>query len=134
MTCSVTVSSEDGKDHRQQHHRTILSGFESAPSFLLEPEYIQGIKIRLLGIGTPWSGDIPIELPKGRHSVLVRVPLKDKGQCLTVWCRLVTEQVLGGSQGGVEAKRCLLIFSPMYVARSTLPSPVKLKVGCRSGH
>ena len=70
LAAAATVSSEDGK---AQQHRTILAGFQTAPSFLLEPDYIQGIKIRLLGIGTPWSGDIPIELPKGQALFLCNI-------------------------------------------------------------
>ena len=123
LAAAATVSSASSHDHPQQQHRTILGSFCAAPSFLLQPEYVQGIKIRLLGIGTPWSGDIPLNMEKGRrNSVLVRVPLKEKGQCLTIWCRLVEESIQGG------ATRCLLIFSPMYMSRSLLPNPISLLV------
>ena len=123
LAAAATVSSASSHDHPQQQHRTILGSFCAAPSFLLQPEYVQGIKIRLLGIGTPWSGDIPLNMEKGRrNSVLVRVPLKEKGQCLTIWCRLVEENIEGG------ATRCLLIFSPMYMSRSLLPNPISLLV------
>jgi hypothetical protein len=55
---------------------------------------IQGVKIRLSGIGTPWSGDIPLVADKGRRNcVLIRVPTKEKGHCTTVWCRLIEETV-----------------------------------------
>ena len=131
LAAGATVSSEDNKEHHIQQHRTVLGSFRSAPSFILEPGYVQGIKIRLLGIGTPWSGDIPLSLESvsKRKSVLVRVPLKEKGQCLTVWCRVLTEIVAG------TCARCLLIFSPMYMARSLLPNPINLIVGAASaGH
>ena len=123
LAAAATVSSTSTHDHHQQQHRTILGSFCVAPSFLLQPEYVQGIKIRLLGIGTPWSGDIPLSIEKvRRNSVLVRVPLKEKGQCLTIWCRVV-EECLGN-----ERTRCLLVFSPMYMSRSLLPNPISLLV------
>ena len=65
LAAAATVSSASSHDHPQQQHRTILGSFCAAPSFLLQPEYVQGIKIRLLGIGTPWSGDIPLNMDKG---------------------------------------------------------------------
>ena len=123
LAAAATVSSTSTHDHQQQQHRTILGSFCVAPAFLLQPEYVQGIKIRLLGIGTPWSGDIPLSIEKGRrNSVLVRVPLKEKGQCLTIWCRVVEEKHKN------EVSRCLLIFSPMYMSRSLLPNPISLLV------
>ena len=123
LAAAATVSSTSTHDHHQQQHRTILGSFCVAPSFLLQPDYVQGIKIRLLGIGTPWSGDIPLSIEKGRrNSVLVRVPLKEKGQCLTIWCRLVEEKLGNGTI------RCLLIFSPMYMSRSLLPNPISVLV------
>ena len=64
----------------ETHHITIVS-------HLIEKCLIlQGVKIRLSGIGTPWSGDIPLAADKGRRNcVLIRVPTKEKGHCTTVW-------------------------------------------------
>jgi hypothetical protein len=61
---------------------------------------------------------------KGRRNcVLIRVPTKEKGHCTTVWCRLVEETIEPGMT------RALLLFSPMYTARSALPNPMRLLVG-----
>ena len=71
-----------------EERRTVLGSFTAAPSFVVGPDRVQGVKIRLLGIGTPWSGEIPLHVDKGRrNSVLVRIPTKEKGMCVTVWCR-----------------------------------------------
>lgn len=106
----------------QLEQRAIVGSFSSAPSFLLNPDQVQGIKIRLLGIGTPWSGEIPLHISRGRNnSVLVRIPTKEKGACLTVWCR-VAEEIHSGM------RRCLLLFSPMYMARSLLPNPMSILI------
>ena len=60
---------------------------------------------------------------KGRRNcVLIRVPTKEKGHCATVWCRLVEEVIEPG------VTRALLLFSPMYTARSALPNPMRLIV------
>jgi hypothetical protein len=93
-------------------------------SLLNSIRLFQGVKIRLSGIGTPWSGDIPLIGDKGRRNcVLIRVPTKEKGHCTTVWCRLVEETIEPGMT------RALLLFSPMYTARSALPNPMRLLVG-----
>lgn len=104
-----------------QEQRCILGSFCSTPSFIVDTSMVQGIKIRLMGIGTPWSGDIPLKIDKGRkNSVLVRIPTKEKGNCLTIWCRLC-EEIMDPA-----TTRIHLIFSPMYMARSLLPGPMKV--------
>ncbi|TRY71636.1 hypothetical protein TCAL_05294 [Tigriopus californicus] len=114
------TKSSETLSHVEQ--RAIVGSFSSAPSFLLNPDQVQGIKIRLLGIGTPWSGEIPLQINRGRNnSVLVRIPTKEKGACLTVWCR-VAQEVHN------EMRRCLLLFSPMYMARSLLPNPMNILI------
>ena len=70
----------------------------------------------------PWSGDIAFDAQQNRSSVLVRIPHKERGRCLTIWCRLLQEDVGNGS------KRQLFIFSPMYMARSLLPNPLRVLI------
>jgi len=38
--------------------KTLLGSFFVTPSFFADEKRIQGVKVRLLGIGTPWSGEI----------------------------------------------------------------------------
>ena len=105
--------SESGKDDL----RFITKGHSVTHSHLLEANYVQSLKVRLLGIGTPWSGDIPFDSKK---SVLVKIPSKDRGKCITIWCRCLTEELDNGS------KRFLFLLSPMYMARSLLPNPLRV--------
>ena len=78
------------------------------------------LKVRLLGLATPWSGDIPLEAPVGRRkSFMVKLPLKEKGSSCTVWCSILTEKLDG-------ELRQLVIFSPLYVLSSLLPSPLSV--------
>ncbi len=91
---------------------------------MIDTEYVQAVKIRLQGIGTPWSGDIPFDSsPKQRDSaVLVRIPTKDKEHRITVWCRWIKDEV------AEQQQRYLFIFSPIYMARSLLPNPLTIMV------
>ncbi len=119
----IKVCDDVSDSHKEGlvEQRSLLGSFSSSPSFIVPPERgaIQGLKVRLLGIGTPWSGEIPLQqLAKKKH-LLVRIPTKEKGRCLTVWCRAVSEP---------NIKRTLILFSPMYMARSLLPSPMKVLV------
>lgn len=52
--------------------------------------------------------------------MLVRIPTKEKGQCLTIWCRVIEEELQPGTT------RYLVLFSPMYMARSLLPNPMEV--------
>ncbi len=110
-----------------QEQRCLLGSFTATPSFIVNADRSQGVKVRLLGIGTPWSGEIPLRMEKGRRqSALVRIPTKEKGQCLTVWCRVVEEVLEAGATAEASKTRTLLLFSPMYMARSLLPGPMKM--------
>ena len=101
--------------------RTVLTPNNTiCNSHLLQLDYVNAVKIRLSGIGTPWSGDIPVTETAKKNAILVRIPHKDKGKCITVWCRIIHEELSNGS------KRILFIFSPMYVARSLLPNPLRI--------
>ena len=80
------------------------------------------LKVRFLGLGTPWSGDIPIEAVVGkRKSFMVKLPLQEKGSCSTIWCSILSES-LGGST------RQLVTFSPLYVLTSLQPSPLTVSL------
>ena len=54
------------------------------------------LKIRLFGLSTPWSGDIPLEAAMGkRKSFMVKLPLRDKLGSTTIWCTILTEELAG---------------------------------------
>ena len=54
------------------------------------------LKIRLFGLATPWSGDIPLEAVMGkRKSFMVKLPLRDKLGSTTIWCTILTEELAG---------------------------------------
>ena len=112
-------------DSGKEDVRTVLAPNDIMNnSHLLQMEYVSAVKIRFANqIGTSWSGDIPVSSATKKNSVLVRIPHKDKGKgCVTIWCKVVNEDLTGG------ITRTLFIFSPMYVARSLLPNPLRLLI------
>ncbi len=123
----VIMKNSDGGDGVKREERCLLGRCAATPTFVVDPERVQGVKVRLLGIGTPWSGEIPLQIERGRnHSALVRIPMKDKGQWQTVWCRTVEEVLETNPSTKKKTCKSLLIFSPMYMAKSLLPGTMKI--------
>ncbi|XP_068242883.1 intermembrane lipid transfer protein VPS13B isoform X1 [Palaemon carinicauda] len=89
-----------------------------APSYVGEAH---GIRVRLMGNQTVWSGEIPLSLERTKDSLLVKIPLKVKGESILSWCRVLRQRV-----GSVW--RLLVIFSPQYMVRSHLPRPLILHI------
>ena len=99
----------------------LLSGsFERPVSFLTKQESLR-IKIKFFALFTPWSGEICLK--KSRKSVLVRLPCREKGTSVTVWCNIVSENV--GSENKI-----LVVFSPMYILHSQVPGRLLTRVQC----
>ena len=95
-----------------------------APSYVGEAH---GVRIRLMGNQTVWSGEIPLSLERTKDSLLVKIPLKVKGESILAWCRVLRQRV-----GSVW--RLLVIFSPQYMVCSHLPRPLILHVSTPSTH
>jgi vacuolar protein sorting-associated protein 13B len=80
------------------------------------------LKVRFQSLASAWSGDIPLEVNQTNSMPwLAKVPLQDKGQFLSVWCRIFIQECDG-------YKRFLAVFSPLYSVRSLLPTPILLSI------
>ncbi|XP_076064236.1 vacuolar protein sorting 13B isoform X2 [Oratosquilla oratoria] len=101
-----------------------MASHSIAPSVIGEAH---GIRVRLLGVNTVWSGEIPLAYDRTKESLLLKIPMKTKGESLSVWCR-VLRQRLGPTW------RILVVLSPQYVVRSHLPRPLILHVFTPSTH
>ena len=114
---------EQKSNSKKEDLRSVILSNTVGNSHIIEAAYIQCIKVRLSGIGTPWSGDIPMVLNESssNSNVLVRIPHKERKKNLTIWCRAIQEN-----------SRILYIFSPMYMARSLLPNPLLVLIGLES--
>lgn len=100
----------------------LICGKDTAPSVLLDGGKKVVLRIRFHGLESLWSGDIPLEENvKTNQPWLVKVPLQDKTQFLSVWCRIIRQPVGSGS-------KILAVLSPLFMIRSHLPLPAKVFV------
>lgn len=80
------------------------------------------LRVRFFGLDSAWSGDIPlVENTKCTQPWLVKVPLQDRGQFLSIWCRIVKQEIAGGS-------KILAMLWPLFMVRSNLPINVKVHI------
>ncbi|KAK3850769.1 hypothetical protein Pcinc_042542 [Petrolisthes cinctipes] len=144
-SCSSS-SSKESSSPRHTMTTQALTSQSVAPSCVGD---VHGIRVRLLAganntpnpnnnnNNTIWSGEIPIhertnkETTGSGSSVLVKIPLRTKGESVVAWCRVVRQRVCssggsGGSSSGVW--RVLVVLSPQFVVRSHLPRPLILHV------
>ncbi|KAK8395541.1 hypothetical protein O3P69_005567 [Scylla paramamosain] len=109
----TTTKDKDSPKHTGTH--ALRSRFV-APSYVGDAH---GVRVRLMGSPTVWSGEIPLSYERTKDSVLVKIPLKVKGESILTWCRVLRQRI-----GGVW--RLLVVFSPQYMVRSHLPRPLIL--------
>ena len=96
----------------------ILSGSCERPvSFITKPGDLD-IKIKLFGLFTAWS--MGFSLNNTRKHSLIRLPHREKGNCLTVWCNIITSDTLE------PHTNLLVVFSPMYVVDSQIPGMLQV--------
>ena len=95
-----------------------------SPSFIGD---IHGIRIRIMNSQTVWSGEIPLNFELTKDSLSVKIPLKIKGESMTVLCRVLRQRVS-------NIWRILVVLSPQFVLRSHLPRPLILHLTTPSTH
>lgn len=118
---------EVGRDKESPKHTPT----HALPSNFIAPSHVgdaHGLRVRLLGNPTVWSGEIPLSFERTKDSMLVKIPLKVKGESILAWCRVLRQRI-GGS-----VWRLLVVFSPQYMVRSHLPRPLILHVATPSTH
>ncbi|XP_059469479.1 intermembrane lipid transfer protein VPS13B isoform X2 [Neocloeon triangulifer] len=99
-----------------------LNSNSTCASVVIEEEKEIVLKVRFQSLASTWSGDIPLRVNKNTSMPwLAKVPLQDKGQFLSIWCRIFVQQCDG-------YKRYLAVFSPLYSVRSLLPTPILLSI------
>ena len=108
----ISANNED-----QKH---VAGSFERPVSLITQHSTV-GLKLKLFGLFTPWSGEISLKNP--RKSSLVRLPHRERGTSVTVWCSLLQENI-GASI------RTLVVFSPMYVVQSLIPGRLTTHIQC----
>ena len=86
----------------------VLSGSCERPVSLLPKNGYKGLKVKLFGVSSPWSGEICLN--NTRKFSLLRLPLQEKGCNTTIWCNILKDN-----------SKLLVAMSPMYVLHSQLP-------------
>ncbi|XP_071057652.1 intermembrane lipid transfer protein VPS13B isoform X2 [Onthophagus taurus] len=92
----------------------IISGKSTPPSILIDSTKKYFLRLRFYGLDSAWSGDIPLAAnPKCTQPWLVKVPLQERGQFLSIWCQIETQHFESGC-------KILAILSPLFMVRSNL--------------
>lgn len=92
-----------------------LSGGERCTSVVLHKESNYSLR---LALNHGWSGLIPLH---NSNAWLVKVPLQEKNEFLSLWCQVMKEE-------HETHKRILVLISPMYVVKSLLPGNANILV------
>lgn len=105
--------SKDCEFRKAQSH--IVSGKSLAPSLIVNLRNKLCLRLRFYGLEAAWSGDIPLEEnSKCAQPWLVKVPLQERGQFLSIWCRII-------DQNNERDKRIMVLLWPLFMVRSNLP-------------
>ncbi|CAH1404327.1 unnamed protein product [Nezara viridula] len=92
-----------------------LSGGEKCASVVLHKESNYSLR---LALDHGWSGLIPLH---NSNAWLVKVPLQEKNEFLSLWCQVLKEE-------HPTHKRILVLISPMYIVKSLLPGNANVLV------
>ncbi|XP_012288372.1 vacuolar protein sorting-associated protein 13B [Orussus abietinus] len=107
----------------------LVPGRSQPPSIVLERgngprnDLALAMRLRFRSMtSSSWTGDVPLH-PNAKFGQpwLVKVPLQERGQFLSIWVRIVTQRIQGRT-------KILAVLSPLYTIRSHLPVPVQVRI------
>lgn len=104
-----TAVNNDGDDLELYHYRQL-------PSFVLEPEEVQSIKLRPLGSHGNWSHDVYITGDRMKEKRTVKIYNADSTH-FHIWCQVRCSHYK-------DAIKTKVLLCPLFVVRSHLPRPV----------
>ncbi|XP_044753199.1 vacuolar protein sorting-associated protein 13B isoform X2 [Coccinella septempunctata] len=100
----------------------VVAGNSMTTSMVINYDKAHFLRLRFYGLETSWSGDIPLmEHAKSAQPWLVKVPLMERGQFLSVWCRVVVQDFSNG-------KKILAMLWPLFSIKSNLPISTKVHI------
>lgn len=129
-------------DNKEQEFRVaqshIVGGRSAAPSIFINNKKNYILRLRFYGLESSWTGDIPLrEHATGKNRTnknkrvtkkytgsqpwLVKVPLQERGQFLSVWCRIIIQDF-------GKSRRILAMLWPLFMIRSNLPMSAKVHI------
>nr|CAH7751442.1 unnamed protein product [Callosobruchus chinensis] len=89
----------------------IVPGRSNTCSILISNRKNYFLRLRFYGLDSAWTGDIPLREHATDPNL---VPLQERGQFLSIWCRVVIQEVN-------RVKRTLAILWPLFSVKSNLP-------------
>nr|XP_031825790.1 vacuolar protein sorting-associated protein 13B isoform X2 [Nomia melanderi] len=100
-----------------------VPGKNCPPSVILDGNKKMAIRLRFTNMpNLSWTGDIPLQPnAKWGQPWLVKVPLQERGQFLSIWVRIVTQVIQ-------DRIKVLAVLSPLYMIRSHLPVPARVQM------
>ncbi|XP_076678481.1 vacuolar protein sorting 13B isoform X2 [Andrena cerasifolii] len=100
-----------------------VSGQSRPPSVILDGNKKMAIRLRFTNVpNLSWTGDIPLQPnAKWGQPWLVKVPLQERGQFLSIWVRIVAETIQ-------DRTKVLAVLNPLYMIRSYLPVPARVQM------
>ncbi|OAD58896.1 Vacuolar protein sorting-associated protein 13B [Eufriesea mexicana] len=100
-----------------------VSGKTRPPSVILDGNKKMAIRLRFTNVpNLSWTGDIPLQPnAKWGQPWLVKVPLQERGQFLSIWVRIITQSIQ-------DKMKVLAVLSPLYMIRSHLPVPARVQM------
>ncbi|KAL3269016.1 hypothetical protein HHI36_008100 [Cryptolaemus montrouzieri] len=100
----------------------VVGGSSTTTAMVINFEKAYFLRLRFYALDTSWTGDIPLmEHSKSVQPWLVKVPLLEKGQFLSIWCRVVVQEFANG-------KRMLAMLWPLFTIKSNLPIITKVHI------
>lgn len=100
-----------------------IPGKSFPSSIVLENNKKMAMRLRFTNLThLSWTGDIPLQPNvKWGQPWLVKVPLQERGQFLSIWVRIVAQTIQ-------EKVKILAVLSPLYMIRSHLPVPARVQI------
>ncbi|XP_041362052.1 vacuolar protein sorting-associated protein 13B-like [Gigantopelta aegis] len=93
---------------------TVVGAGQTIPSYIVEPDDMSGLMVRVMGMHMPWSQEVFVFGDKMKENRLLKIPLPEKSTYFHIWCQVFCECFSGASQ-------VLVVLSPQYVLRTHLP-------------
>ncbi|KAJ8322215.1 hypothetical protein KUTeg_000686 [Tegillarca granosa] len=97
----------------------LIQSEQTLPTYVLEPEEIKCIKIRMQG-QTAWTQEILVSGDRMESSRQIKIMLHHN-TFIHIWCKILTQKIQ-------SALLTVVIFSPLYVIRSHLPKSLFVSV------
>ncbi|XP_045475296.1 vacuolar protein sorting-associated protein 13B [Harmonia axyridis] len=117
----LKIVRENVTDNRKVINQ-VVAGNSMTTSMVINYSKAHFLRLRFYGLDTSWSGDIPLmEHSKSSQPWLVKVPLMERGQFLSIWCRVVVQEFNIG-------KRILAMLWPLFSIKSNLPVSTKVHI------